>query len=262
MHRYLCCIQTVYLSPMTAFSPLKRDGWLSFLIVIFYYLLFYCITYLCFLMLWPSYLFSDVLVYLHISHVIRKLKEYDMLPDDLSEIPKRYSHLKDIVGQIPAPDSSADILILLGRVRHKVRQHYKSPHNAPYAQCLDLGWIIIGEVCLGKAHKPSRVDVYWTSMLGNGHFSSILAPAVSSSKKKLRQIALAKEFFRKLPTLTSLPCLWKVMYRDDSNSWASLPFKEPRRKLSNNREQAVKHLMTSWHMAEKSQNCSRRKSLH
>ncbi|XP_057694147.1 uncharacterized protein LOC130917078 [Corythoichthys intestinalis] len=38
---------------------------------------------------------------------------------------------------------------------HKVREQINGPDNAPYAQRLDLGWVIIGDVCLGTVHKPS-----------------------------------------------------------------------------------------------------------
>lgn len=37
---------------------------------------------------------------------------------------------------------------------HKVKQQVNGPHNAPFAQCLDLGQVVIGEVCLGNMHKP------------------------------------------------------------------------------------------------------------
>lgn len=83
------------------------------------------------------------------------LIECGMLPEDKSEIPmpeiaRHYKHLKWVVDKIPALDPSASILILLGRDTpraHKVHEQCNGPHNGPYAQCLDLGWVIIGEVC-------------------------------------------------------------------------------------------------------------------
>lgn len=45
------------------------------------------------------------------------------------------------------------------------------PPNAPYAQRLDLGWIIVGDVCLGTVHKPSEVNVYKANVLNNGRVS-------------------------------------------------------------------------------------------
>lgn len=80
----------------------------------------------------------------------------DVLPDDKSEIPKpeiarHYKHLKRVVDRIPDLDPSAFILILLGQDipwAHKVRKQCNGPHNFHYAQHLDMGWVIIGEVCL------------------------------------------------------------------------------------------------------------------
>ena len=59
---------------------------------------------------------------------------------------------------------------MLGRdiVRvHKVRQQVSGPHNAPFAQRLDLGWVIVGDVCLGNAHRPA-VGTFKTNVLENG----------------------------------------------------------------------------------------------
>lgn len=68
-------------------------------------------------------------------------------------------------------DPDADILLLLGRdiLRvHKVRRQFNGPHNAPYAQNLDLGWVIIGDVCLGRGHRPTEVSAMKTFVLENG----------------------------------------------------------------------------------------------
>lgn len=34
-----------------------------------------------------------------------------------------------------------------------MREQRNEPNNAPYAQRLDLGWVIVGDVCLGAARK-------------------------------------------------------------------------------------------------------------
>lgn len=56
---------------------------------------------------------------------------------------------------------------------------HNGPHEAPYAQRLDLGWVVIGDVCLGQAHKPASVTVYKTNLLLNGR-SSFLSPCSNS----------------------------------------------------------------------------------
>lgn len=69
-------------------------------------------------------------------------------------------------------DMNADILLLFRRdiLRvHKVRQQCNGPDDAPYAQRLDLGWVIVGDVCLDKSHKPSQVNAFKTYVLKNGH---------------------------------------------------------------------------------------------
>ncbi|KAK7940028.1 hypothetical protein WMY93_003354 [Mugilogobius chulae] len=99
-----------------------------------------------------------------ISVHLPTLIECDMLPDDRSEIPtpdvtKHHDHLKPLVNKIPALDPNAEILVLLGRdipQVHKVREHYNGPNDAPYAERLDLGWVVIGEVCQKAARVPAR----------------------------------------------------------------------------------------------------------
>ena len=81
------------------------------------------------------------------------LIECDMMPDDRAEIPsaeiaRHYPHLKPMADKIPDIDPDAAILMLLGRdiLRvHKVRKQFNGPNNAPYAQQLDLGWVIVGD---------------------------------------------------------------------------------------------------------------------
>ncbi|KAK2905654.1 hypothetical protein Q8A73_009597 [Channa argus] len=202
-----------------------------------------------------------------------------MLPDDRSEIPTpevagHYAHLKQVADKIPAIDENAAILILLGRdiLRvHKVREHCNGPHNAPYAQRLDLGWVIIGEVCLGGAHVPANVNVYKTCVLYNGRTSlfepcnnglhvkeEVNTPASYTRTLNITDIiksdetdSLGEELFRRtphddIPTISVdekvfLDILDKEMFVNEANSWtAPLPFRSPRHRLPNNRDQAVK----------------------
>ncbi|XP_075707313.1 uncharacterized protein LOC142741872 [Rhinoderma darwinii] len=109
--------------------------------------------------------------------------ECNQIPDNRSEIPTpevaaHQPHLKRIEHLIPKLDPEAQIVLLLGRdiLRvHKVRQQINGPHNAPYAQRLDLGWVVVGEVCLGGVHKPTTVNSMLTSTLENGR-PSLLRP--------------------------------------------------------------------------------------
>lgn len=98
------------------------------------------------------------------------LLECNEIPDNRSEIPtpeviSKHRHLRHLVRYIPQPDHHAPILLLLGRdiIRvHKAHKQVNGPPNAPFAQKLDLGWVIVGDMCLGKVHKPNFVQAYHT----------------------------------------------------------------------------------------------------
>ena len=50
-------------------------------------------------------------------------------------------------------DNRAQILLLIGRdlmEAHHVIDHRIGPKGSPYAQRLKLGWVVVGETCLGK----------------------------------------------------------------------------------------------------------------
>lgn len=145
---------------------------------------------------------------------------------------------------------------------HKVRQQVNGPHNAPFAQCLDLGCVVIGEVCLGNVHKPT-VDAFKTHVLDDGHHS------IFQSCTSFMQVKETQLCFNNSKTLSDetigrtvfdqtehdnkpAPSIQDVMFskimdanvhRDETNHWvAPLPFKEVQQRLPNNREYAVKWL--------------------
>ena len=39
------------------------------------------------------------------------------------------------------------------------------PKNSPFAQELKLGWVVIGDVCLGKSHRPAAVSELKTNVI-------------------------------------------------------------------------------------------------
>ena len=213
-----------------------------------------------------------------VSVVLPTLIECNEILNNRSEIPTpdaalHHPHLRSVAANIPALDSSAEILLLLGRdiVRvHKVRQQINGPHDAPFAQRLDLGWVLVGDVCLGNAHKP-HVSTFKTNLLENGR-PTLLTPCESflQIKEKVcgdggeRQGTLSKPrtvteqtlgltvFNRTNADNKPAPSIQDIMflnimdrevYRDDTHSWvAPLPFKVPRQRLPNNRQQALNRL--------------------
>lgn len=208
------------------------------------------------------------------------LIECDQILTDKSEVPTpevalAHTHLRHIASHIPKLDPDAQMMILLGRdiIRvHKVREQVNGPHTAPFAQRLDLGWVIVGEVCLDNAHKPT-VNTFRTHILQNGR-PSFLTPCHNniSVRERLRhggehrydhsahmtKLKSAKEqlgltvFQRTDDDNKSamsfedelfLNIMEREVCQDRENNWvAPLPFKSPRPPLPNNREQALSRL--------------------
>ena len=91
------------------------------------------------------------------------LTEYNLILGNRDDIPtpeaaSYHPHLKMVAAEIPPLDPSAEILLLLGRYIihvHKVCSQCNGPHNAPFAQRLDLGWVIVGDVCLRVAEQAN-----------------------------------------------------------------------------------------------------------
>ena len=156
---------------------------------------------------------------------------------------------------------------------HKVREQINGPLNAPFAQRLDLGWVLVGEVCQGNAHKPN-VSTFRTTVL-DCHRPSLLQPCTSflhvreehhgkeprnsvlgpsrAKEDRLGQNAFdrTEEDNKLAPSVedeTFLRIMDKEVYRNDSHSWvAPLPFRQPRQRLPNNRDQALKRFKSLQH---------------
>ncbi len=102
------------------------------------------------------------------------VRECSNIPDNYSEIPipeiaQAYSHLTNIVDKVEPIEPGVPIGLLIGRdvpQAHKVREQVEGPNNAPFAQRLDLGWVIIGESCLDITanNVPSSCESYVTIM--------------------------------------------------------------------------------------------------
>ncbi|XP_075924090.1 uncharacterized protein LOC142925100 [Petromyzon marinus] len=199
--------------------------------------------------------------------------ECNEIPDDRSEIPtpevaRHHPHLKPIAEFIPPLDHVAQILLLLGRDMlrvHKVRDQHNGPHDAPYTQRLDLGWVIVGDVCLDGTHKPDHISTFRTSVLTNGR-TSLFKPCPNhfTLKEKFDDrsqgctmqadeetsmlkddvghtvFVTTKDDDKPAPSLEDkefLKIMDREFFQDESNSWvAPLPFRNPRCRLPNNRE--------------------------
>lgn len=205
------------------------------------------------------------------------LIECNQMPDNRDEIPTPeaayyHDHMRAIADEIPAIDPSADILLLLGwdilRV-HKVWQQCNGPHDAPFTQKLDLGWVIVGNVCLSGAHTPKAVTTFKTCYLDNGHPSHLL-PCDNVVRVKEIQSSVCEDIshsyspqgnhlgetifqrtekdYHLAPSVedrTFLQLMDKEFHRDDTCSWvAPLPFRQRRKRLLNNLQYEFQRLMS------------------
>ncbi|XP_070188491.1 uncharacterized protein [Littorina saxatilis] len=107
------------------------------------------------------------------SLILPHVLECDTIPNDRSEIPssevaQHHGHLNRIRKRIPPLDKQIPIALLIGRdlpEAHHVLEQIVGPPKSPFAQRLPLGWVIIGDVCLNKVHKPSTIRVAKTSVI-------------------------------------------------------------------------------------------------
>lgn len=173
-----------------------------------------------------------------------------------------HDHLRSISSMIPPLDSDAQILLLIGRdlgEAHHVYDQRTGPQHTPYAQKLALGWVVIGETCLGKVHVPDKVNVNKTFVLQNGR-TSICKPCTSDiTVKEQNSIDFIEceghttnfgtdVFVRTRDDDKVGPSIedrqfQKIMesgfIKTDSGNWsAPLPFKNNRPPLQNNFQQA------------------------
>ncbi|XP_061170566.1 uncharacterized protein LOC133179906 [Saccostrea echinata] len=186
--------------------------------------------------------------------------ECNNIPNDRQEIPTpdvitHFEHLKGI--QIPPLDEKANILLLIGRDLpevHHVLEQKTGPRTAPFAQRLPLGWVVIGNVCLGDTCTPSTVaSVNKTTILSSGRPSAFepcdhhLAVSINTVKSDgigqdvfIRTTDDEKDGYS-VEDRQFLEIMGKEFKKTPDGHWeAPLPFKESRSPLPNNREEALK----------------------
>lgn len=191
------------------------------------------------------------------SLTLSKVIECDDIPNDKLEIPTpdlamAHKHLTDIAPFIPDLDETAEILLLIDRdttEAHHVTDQRIGPPSAPFAQKLYLGWTIIGEVCLGRCHKPEKITVNKSHMLSNGQ-SSICTPCdaqlcvknacsvfgTTDADEKIGYSTDDREFLELMN--------WEF-HQDSNGKWtAPLPFHANRPVPPNNRSQALRRATT------------------
>ena len=195
------------------------------------------------------------------------LIECDDIPSSRAEIPtpevaRCYTHLQDIESHMAPVDSNAEILLLIGRdipEAHHVLEQRTGPQGTPYAQRLSLGWVVIGESCLGRVHSPdTQLNVKKTSILPGGR-PSLLLPCPNTLD--VREGSPTNEFKTSIDVFARtkdddkpgmsqedrkfLELMDTEFTRDEDGTWAApLPFREERPRLPNNKAQAIKRAST------------------
>ena len=197
------------------------------------------------------------------------LTECDTIPQDKSEIPtpdmaKSFPHLIDIAHEIPSPDESAKIQLLIGRDAPellKVREFRNGPRGAPWAQRLALGWTISGQMCLdfpsGPAHVLTRLTSLSTATEKNretGDESYELVPCPNQFKVEDPILERATDSIFKTTRSDnepSLSCEDRLfleiketgIHKNESGNWEMpLPFRDKLQTMPNNRAQAMRRL--------------------
>ncbi|XP_056016958.1 uncharacterized protein LOC130053620 [Ostrea edulis] len=189
--------------------------------------------------------------------------ECDDIPNNRQEIPtpevaNAYPHLSEIASELHPLDIDMEILLLIGRDlgdAHHIIEQRIGPSQSPYAQKLGLGWVVIGEVCLGRTHRPEIVIANKVTILPNGR-TTVCDPCTSNIAVKeipcipetdlIGDSVFHTTEYDDQPGLSIddrlfLSMMDRELYRNDSGQWvAPLPFKEPRRRLPDNRQLAVK----------------------
>ena len=225
-------------------------------------------------------------------HNLPPIIECDAIPNNRDEIPIPESagfhpHLRGIAHKIPNIDMEADILLLIGRDApplHKVHESRNGTRDAPWAQRLDLGWVVIGNACLNGAHRPSKIATFKTHFLDNGRPSfmepcpSLLyvkcettldgTPSATNRKKgqfinERFEDSLGTNVFVRtrddnkpgtsIEDRKFLKIMDEGMVKDqESGSWAApLPLREETQHLPDNRENALKRMKSTRRLLDK-----------
>ena len=183
------------------------------------------------------------------------------IPDNREEIPTpevicKYPHLHHIIEEISKLDENCEIMLLIGRdlpEAHHIKDQIIGS-DGPFAQLLNLGWVVIGETCVGSTHIPC-INVKKTSLREGRH--SILPACESKYTIKPHSTethSLDLDIFLRsrddnkvglsVEDQIFLDIMNSTCKKDENGYWvAPLPFRENRPELPNNRDVALKRAL-------------------
>ena len=129
---------------------------------------------------------------------------------------------------------------------HHVLDQRLGGANLPYAHRLPLGWVVVGESCVGATHRRETVTVNKTHILMNGR-TTFMEPCDNTFTIRERSIFEKTPYDERLgPSVEDrlfINLMERQVTKDSDNRWiAPLPFRENRQPLPNNRTQALQRL--------------------
>ena len=186
------------------------------------------------------------------TFVLPEIVECDYIPQNRSEIPvpevaEHHPHLAEIAAHIQPLDNTIDIELLIGRDLldvHVILDQRVGNSGEPFAQRIPLGWVVIGNVCLGDVHKQPVVNVNKTSVLPNGRHTyldpcdsvfHVKDDSIFQRSPEDETIGLSVEDQAFLDIMKS-----GFKMTEDGKWTAPLPFRANRPILDNNRDMALK----------------------
>lgn len=181
--------------------------------------------------------------------------ECNDIPNNRDEIPfpavaQQYPHLQEIASLIPTVMDDIEIELLIGRdvvSAHHVLDQKLCESDLPIAQKFPLGWVIIGQVCMGNLHYSNAVNVNKTFILQNGRptifepcdsrFHITDNPFVKTEHDKKTGFSIEDKDF--------LHVMKSGLKKEEDGHWTvPLPFRRDRPVLPNNKVQALKRAKT------------------
>ena len=146
---------------------------------------------------------SKLPILIECNHIPQSKEEIHTL-----EKAKEFTHLRDIVDEIPLIDDDAGIHILTGCDAPellKVRAFKNGPKGAPWAQKLDFGWTISGQVCLNQVGGPVHIAAHQTTLpcIEENLLQRVEYPA-TRQKELSYQIMLCPKHFQTTPFIKLL----------------------------------------------------------
>ncbi|XP_065942625.1 uncharacterized protein [Magallana gigas] len=123
------------------------------------------------------------------------------------------------------------------------------PRGTPFAQKLALGWVLIGNVCLGNLHPSASVNVLKTTVHQSGRVSVFDKCEYNISLKLdddpiFRRQANDNDLGQSIEDNQFIELMDKAFTKNSTGNWtAALPFRETREILPNNRSMALKRAL-------------------